>query len=74
MVCANIKASVIICVLKWNTKKDRFDVEPESPKQKYNNNFKYRCPNAEYAGVNLLFGLLAGVLFINFLILIIVLF
>jgi len=61
-------------VLKWNTKKDRFDVEPESPKQKYNNNLKYRCPNAEYAGTNLLFGLLAGVLFIEFLILLIVLF
>jgi len=61
-------------MLKWNTKKDCFDVEPDSPKHKYNKSLKYRRPDAEYAGVNLLFGILAGILFINIIIFLIVLF
>ena len=60
-------------MLKWNFKKDRFDVEPESPKKKYNNNLKYRHPNAEYGEANLIFGLMAGILFVELIILLIIL-
>lgn len=60
-------------MLKWSKKQDRFEVAKESYKNKFNNNLKYRNPNAEYGELNLIFGIMAGIVFVDLIILLIVL-
>ena len=73
MVCVNTKESVILCMLKWNQKSDSFKVEPDPIKNK--SSIK-QCPNpnVRYKKENLIFGIMAGVVLVQLILLIIVFF
>jgi len=60
-------------MLKWSQKSDRFKVEPDPIKNKSNCE-QYPNPNVRYKNQNLIFGIMAGVVFIQLILLIIVLF
>ena len=60
-------------MLKWSQKSDRFKVEPD-PIENESNCKQYPNPNVRYKNENLIFGTMAGVVFIQLILLIIVLF
>ncbi len=60
-------------MLKWSKKSDRFKVEPDPVENKNDFKKKYRNPNARYKYEDLVYGIMAGVVLTQLILLIIVL-
>ena len=58
-------------MLKWSEKSDRFKVEPDPNKSSIK---QYPNPNVRYKNENLIFGIMAGVVLVQLILLIIVFF